>query len=38
MLDIDGKGEGDPSGQVVVLEDTFGDTVMDKSQCFSTSW
>lgn len=34
MLDIDGTGEGDPIGQVVVLEDTDGDTVMDKSTVF----
>lgn len=34
MLDIDGSGEGDPIGQVVVLEDTDGDRVMDKSTVF----
>ncbi|MGY8654153.1 MAG: DUF7133 domain-containing protein [Verrucomicrobiia bacterium] len=34
MLDIDGTGEGDPIGQVVVLEDTDGDAVMDKSTVF----
>ncbi|QDV25486.1 DUF7133 domain-containing protein [Aureliella helgolandensis] len=34
MLDIDGKGEGDPIGKVVVLEDTDGDTIMDKSTVF----
>lgn len=34
MLDIDGTGEGDPIGQVVVLEDTDGDRVMDKSTVF----
>ncbi len=34
MLDIEGTGEGDPIGQVVVLEDTDGDTFMDKSTVF----
>ena len=34
MLDLEGTGEGDPIGQVVVLEDTDGDTVMDKSTVF----
>lgn len=34
MLDIDGSGEGDPIGKVVVLEDTDGDTVMDRSTVF----
>ncbi len=34
MLDINGTGEGDPIGQVVVLEDTDGDTIMDKSTVF----
>jgi putative heme-binding domain-containing protein len=34
MLDINGTGEGDPIGKVVVLEDTDGDTIMDKSTVF----
>lgn len=34
MQDIDGSTEGDPIGQVVVLEDTDGDTFMDKSTVF----
>ncbi len=34
MMDIEGKGEGDPIGRVVVLEDTDGDTFMDKSTVF----
>jgi len=34
MIDIKGTGEADPIGQVVVLEDTDGDSVMDKSTVF----
>jgi putative heme-binding domain-containing protein len=34
MQDIDGSTEGDPIGQIVVLEDTDGDTFMDKSTVF----
>ena len=34
MLDVNGTGEGDPIGQVVVLEDTDGDTLYDKSTVF----
>ncbi len=34
MLDIEGTGEADPIGQVVVLEDTDGDSFMDKSTVF----
>ncbi len=34
MRDIEGTGEGDPIGKVVVLEDTDGDTIMDKSTVF----
>ena len=34
MRDIEGSGEGDPIGKVVVLEDTDGDTIMDKSTVF----
>lgn len=34
MLDVNGTGEGDPIGQVVVLEDTDGDTIYDKSTVF----
>jgi hypothetical protein len=34
MLDLQGTGEADPIGQVVVLEDTDGDTFMDKSTVF----
>lgn len=34
MIDIEGTGEGDPIGQVVVLEDTDGDSFMDKSTVF----
>ena len=34
MADIDGSTEGDPIGRVVVLEDTDGDTLMDKSTVF----
>ncbi|MEO2045394.1 MAG: hypothetical protein ABGX16_02340 [Pirellulales bacterium] len=34
MRDIHGTGEGDPLGQVVVLEDTDGDGLMDKSTVF----
>ena len=34
MIDIEGTGEGDPIGQVVVLQDTDGDTIMDKSTVF----
>ena len=34
MLDIEGSGEADPICQVVVLEDTDGDTKMDKSTVF----
>ena len=34
MRDMEGKGEGDPIGQIVVLEDTNGDTFMDKSTVF----
>jgi len=34
MRDIDGTGEDDPSGRVVVLEDSDGDGRMDKSTTF----
>ncbi len=34
MRDLEGSGEGDPIGKVVVLEDTDGDTIMDKSTVF----
>lgn len=34
MRDIDGTGEDDPSGRVVVLEDTNGDGKMDQSTVF----
>ena len=34
MHDINGATEGDPVGRVVVLEDTDGDTFMDKSTVF----
>jgi mono/diheme cytochrome c family protein/glucose/arabinose dehydrogenase len=34
MRDIDGAGEDDPSGRLVVLEDTDGDGRMDKSTTF----
>ncbi len=34
MIDIEGTGEADPIGQVVVLEDTDGDSFMDKSTVF----
>jgi len=34
MRDIDGTGENDPSGRVVVLEDSNGDGKMDKSTTF----
>jgi len=34
MRDIKGTGEGDPIGRVVVLEDTDGDSFMDKSTVF----
>lgn len=34
MRDIDGTGEDDPSGRVVVLEDTDGDGQMDRSTTF----
>lgn len=34
MRDIDGTGEEDPSGRVVILEDTDGDGQMDKSTVF----
>lgn len=34
MQDIEGSTEGDPIGQIVVLEDTDGDTFMDKSTVF----
>ena len=34
MRDIEGSGEADPIGQVVVLEDTDGDSLMDKSTVF----
>ncbi len=34
MHDINGSTEGDPVGRVVVLEDTDGDTFMDKSTVF----
>ena len=34
MRDIEGSGEGDPTGQVVVLEDTDGDSIMDRSTVF----
>ena len=34
MRDIEGAGEGDPIGQVIVLEDTDGDSFMDKSTVF----
>ncbi len=34
MQDLEGSGEGDPIGQVVVLEDTNGDSFMDRSTVF----
>ncbi|MFP6886121.1 MAG: hypothetical protein VB997_01115, partial [Opitutales bacterium] len=34
MRDIKGTGEGEPIGRIVVLEDTDGDTFMDKSTIF----
>jgi putative heme-binding domain-containing protein len=34
MLDVDGTGEGDPIGRITVLEDTDGDTFMDRSTVF----
>jgi glucose/arabinose dehydrogenase/mono/diheme cytochrome c family protein len=34
MPDVDGKGQQDPVGTVVVLEDTDGDSVMDKRTVF----
>ncbi|MCI0392183.1 MAG: c-type cytochrome [Acidobacteria bacterium] len=34
MLDVNGKGEDKPSGQVAVLEDTNGDGRMDKRTTF----
>lgn len=34
MPDIDGNGEDEPIGRVVVLEDTDGDGVMDRSDVF----
>lgn len=34
MLDVNGTGEGDPIGQIVVLEDTDGDTLYDRSTVF----
>lgn len=34
MLDVDGSGEGDPIGRVVVLEDVDGDTFYEKSTVF----
>lgn len=34
MRDLNGTGEADPIGKIVVLEDTNGDSVMDKSTVF----
>lgn len=34
MRDIEGSGEGEPIGKIVVLEDSDGDTIMDKSTVF----
>ncbi|MEZ6153650.1 MAG: c-type cytochrome [Pirellulaceae bacterium] len=34
MQDLQGSGEADPIGQVVVLEDTDGDSFMDRSTVF----
>lgn len=34
MQDLEGTGEADPIGQVVVLEDTNGDSFMDRSTVF----
>lgn len=34
MMDLDGRGEDQPNGQVVVLEDTDGDGVMDRRTVF----
>jgi mono/diheme cytochrome c family protein/glucose/arabinose dehydrogenase len=37
MPDIDGNGEGDPTGRISVLEDTDGDGTMDKSTVYIDS-
>lgn len=37
MPDIDGDGEGDPTGRVSILEDTNGDGTMDKSTVYIDS-
>ena len=35
MPDVDGKGEDQPVGRIVVLEDTDGDGKMDKRTVFA---
>ncbi|MEJ0033604.1 MAG: c-type cytochrome [Bacteroidota bacterium] len=37
MPDIDGNGEGDPTGRISILEDTNGDGMMDKSTIYIDS-